>query len=127
VSERRYADELPVVVRHEEELLVGAVPRDAGAVRIRKRVESNRVARDFDVAVDRFDVERVPAADDDGGAIETLPDGSLSVPLFGEEIVVEKRKVVRERVVLRKEVVVERARLEESRLVERIDAAVDEE
>ena len=34
---------------------------------------------------------------------------------------------MRERVVLRKEVVVERARLEESRLVERIDAAVDEE
>ena len=30
--------------------------------------------------------ERVQVGDDDSGQIETLPDGSLSVPLFEEEL-----------------------------------------
>jgi uncharacterized protein (TIGR02271 family) len=43
--------------------------------------------------------------DDDSGEIEVLPDGSVSIPLFEEELVVTRRQVLRERVVIRKELV----------------------
>ena len=43
----------------------------------------------------------------DSGEVETLPDGSLSIPVFEEQIVVEKRLVVRERVVVRRTTVYE--------------------
>jgi uncharacterized protein (TIGR02271 family) len=35
--------------------------------------------------------------------VETLPDGSISIPVLEEELVVTKRLVVRERIVIRKE------------------------
>lgn len=41
----------------------------------------------------------------DSGEVETLPDGSVSIPVFEEQLVVEKRLVVRERIVVRKELV----------------------
>jgi stress response protein YsnF len=39
--------------------------------------------------------------------VETLPDGSVSIPVFEEQIVVTKRLVVRERVIVRKHTVYE--------------------
>jgi len=70
------------------------------------------------------EVGRTPAAERDSGQIETLPDGSISIPILEEELVVTKRVVVRERVILRKRVAVEdrvvRAQLRGERLV--IDA-----
>jgi uncharacterized protein (TIGR02271 family) len=56
--------------------------------------------------------ERVPVAPDDSGKIETLPDGSISIPLFEEELVVTRRTVLRERVIIRKEEVTEWERVE---------------
>ena len=47
-------------------------------------------------------METTPATEGDTGEVLTLPDGSLSIPLFEERIVVEKRLVVRERIVVRK-------------------------
>ena len=49
----------------------------------------------------------MPAAPDDSGKIETLPDGSISIPLYEEELVVTRRTVLRERVIVRKEEVTE--------------------
>ena len=46
-------------------------------------------------------------AEMDSGQVETLADGSLSIPVFEEQIVVTKRLVVRERVVIRKHTVFE--------------------
>ena len=57
--------------------------------------------------VERADLERVAAGDGDSGEIETLPDGSVSIPLFEEQLVVEKRLVVRERVIVSKRTLVE--------------------
>lgn len=42
-------------------------------------------------------------AENDSGEIEVLPDGSVSIPLFEEGLVVTRRQVLRERVVIRKE------------------------
>ena len=57
--------------------------------------------------VEHADLERVEAGDGDSGEIETLPDGSVSIPLFEEQLVVEKRLVVRERVIVSKRTLVE--------------------
>jgi stress response protein YsnF len=48
-------------------------------------------------------VDRKPAEAGDSGQVETLADGSISIPIFEEEIVVTKRMVVRERLIVRKE------------------------
>jgi stress response protein YsnF len=48
------------------------------------------------------DVEHTPPFEGDQGEVLSLPDGSLSVPVFEEQLVVPPTWVVRERVVLRK-------------------------
>jgi uncharacterized protein (TIGR02271 family) len=106
-GESRPRAEDATLVRHEEELSVDKSWRGVGSIRARREVEPEKVreryARDRDTLVQ----ERVPAADDDSGRIETLPDGSISIPIFEEELVVTKRTVLRERVIIRKEQVTE--------------------
>lgn len=92
----------PTIVRHEEELHVEPVRRYAGSVRVHKRVERHGVADVVERRIEAYDVERIPPEGADSREIEMLPDGSVSVPLLAEEIVVEKRRVVRERVVVRR-------------------------
>lgn len=97
----------PELVRYEEELEVGARSEEAGAVRVRKRVESDSVEQRIPREVEHAELERVAADDEDSGLVETLQDGSISIPVFEEELVVTKRLVVRERVIVRKETRVE--------------------
>ena len=114
------------VVRHEEELVLGAEEEEIGAVRARKLVE----ARDHEEVVAReledADVERMAAEVGDSGRIETLPDGSVSIPLLEEEIVVSKRTVVRERVVIRKRTLTEQHTVRAELRRERIEFDADE-
>ena len=56
-----------------------------------------------------------------------MPDGSVSVPVFEEEIVITKRLVVRERIVIRKTTTSEVQRVEEEVRKERVEVEVDEE
>ena len=91
------------VTRYEEELDVGAEATEAGAVRVRKSVEAEPVEQEVDRQVERAEVDRVPVEGEDSGLVETLPDGSVSIPIFEEELLVTKRLVVRERLVVRKE------------------------
>jgi uncharacterized protein (TIGR02271 family) len=112
----------PFIIRHEEELIADKRTRDAGKVRVHKRVESRAIERQVPRSIEHYEVERVPPADEDSGEIESLPDGSISVPLFGEEIVVDKRRVVRERVIVRKEIATEQRVVTDERRIERISA-----
>jgi uncharacterized protein (TIGR02271 family) len=66
-------------------------------------------------------IDRLPAADGDSGEIETLPDGSISIPILEEELVVTKRIVVRERIVVHKEVVTETEHVEAELRRERVE------
>ena len=75
--------------------------------------------------IEHGDLERIDAGAEDSGEIETLPDGSVSIPLFEERLVVEKRLVVRERVVVRKRTVVEEAAVEADVRRERLDVEAD--
>ena len=113
------------LVRHEEELSIAKERYEAGSVRARKTVETEQLAevvpRDFEEA----ELERAPAAENDSGRIETLPDGSVSIPIFEEELVVTKRTVVRERVIIRKRTVTEQHRIEAELRRERIEIEAD--
>jgi uncharacterized protein (TIGR02271 family) len=95
------------LTRHEEELVVGTRAVDAGSVRAHKTVTSERVSTTATRQSEEYDhLDRIPASEGDSGQIETLEDGSISIPILEEELVVTKRLVVRERVILRKHVTV---------------------
>jgi uncharacterized protein (TIGR02271 family) len=116
------------LLRSEEELRVGTRMRER-TVLARKQVETNAVEQPFERRVESYEaVERVDVGETDSGEIETLPDGSISIPILEEELVVTKRLVVRERIVLRKRVTTEtevvRAELRRERLtLEQEDAS----
>ena len=118
--------ERPETVRHEQELEVGRRLAPLGNVHFEMRVETEGVADYVPQAVERVTVERVPAGRVDSGEIETLADGSVSIPVLEEEIVVTKRVVVRERIVVRKEVATEVERVEAELRREHVDVDVRE-
>ena len=97
------------VVLSEEQLRVSTTQEQVGAVRAVKHVDTQTVTERVDRSVEHADTERVGVPDGgvDSGQVETLEDGSLSIPVFEEQIVVTKRLVVRERVIVRKHTVVE--------------------
>ena len=109
------------IVRHEEELVVDRRDVAAGSVKARKVTDVEHVTEQVARELEHADVERVAADDGDSGEIETLPDGSVSIPLFEEQLVVTKRLVVRERVIVRKRTVTEQQRVEADLRHERIE------
>jgi uncharacterized protein (TIGR02271 family) len=116
----------PSVTRHEEELLVAREPVEAGSVRVHTLVDTEAVAEHADTQAEQFDqAERVPAGESDSGKIETLEDGSISIPLLEEQLVVTKRLVVRERVIVRKRTVSESHRIEAELRRERVAVEAD--
>lgn len=116
----------PEQIRSEEELEIGRVGREAGRVRARKVVDHERVEQVVPVAVEHAAPERVAVAEGDSGQVETLPDGSVSIPVFEEQLVVEKRLVVRERVIIRKHTVYEEQRVTADLARERVEIEADD-
>jgi uncharacterized protein (TIGR02271 family) len=90
------------VIRAEEELRVDTVQHEVGRVRARKVVETEHVEEVVPRYTERAEVERADVEPGDSGQVETLPDGSIPIPVFEEQLIVEKRLVVVERVILRK-------------------------
>ncbi len=114
------------VERHEEELVgVEGVWRGAGYVRARKKVDRERFDRRVPFDREELELERVPTEEGDSGEIETLEDGSISIPIYEEEVVVSKRVVLRERVVIRKRVVTEQRRVRTKLRKERVEIDAD--
>jgi uncharacterized protein (TIGR02271 family) len=91
--------------RHEDEASVAKRWQGVGCVRARREIEREPVRAVYPRQRERVAQERVPVDENDSGRIETLPDGSISIPLFEEELVVTKRTVLRERIVIRRETV----------------------
>lgn len=117
----------PSVVRHEEELLTRVLSQETGSVRARKVVETERAWEDVARGVEHAEIERAGASGADSGEIETLPDGSVSIPLFEEELVITKRLIVRERVIIRKQTVIAHERVETDLRRERVEIEADPE
>ena len=111
----------------EERLVTGTETVRTGSVRARKEIDVERVEQVVPRGVEHADLERVTVLEGDSGQVETLPDGSLSIPVFEEQIVVEKRLVVRERIIVRKHTVVEDHVVEATLRKERVEVDVDDE
>lgn len=89
------------VTLSEEELAVGKTRQQAGTVRVGKHVETEHVSRDVPVTREEVTVERRPV---DGMSAKgaRIENDEVTVPLYEEEVVVEKRTVPKEELVVKK-------------------------
>src|ERR687890_1624550 len=115
-------DELRVQ-RSEEELLAGTREREAGAMKVRKRVRTDREQIEVPTRREEVSVERVPVR---GEASEAqIGADEVSVPVVEDEVVVQKKPVVKEEIRIRKDVVHERQIVEEDVRREEVDIEDD--
>jgi uncharacterized protein (TIGR02271 family) len=114
----RDGDEIRVQ-RSEEELRVGTREREAGEVGVRKQVRTEREQVRVPTRHEEVSVERVPVNEDGTGA--EIGDDEVSVPVVEEEVVVEKRPVVKEEIRVRKDVVEDEQVVEEDVRKEEVD------
>ena len=111
-------DELRVQ-RTEEELVAGTRLREAGQLKVRKRVRTDHEQIAVPTRHEEVSVERVPVS---GEATEAeIGEDEVSVPVTEEEVVVSKRPVVKEEVRIRKDVVEDTEVVEEDVRREEID------
>ncbi|MDP9456332.1 MAG: YsnF/AvaK domain-containing protein [Actinomycetota bacterium] len=106
------------VERQEEELRAGVREREAGQVNVRKTVHTEREQIAVPKRREEVSVDRVPVNDGTPGEIG---EDEVSVPVVEEEVVVEKRPVIKEEVRIRKDVVQEEEIVEEDVRKEEID------
>ncbi len=111
-------DELRVQ-RTEEELHAGTREREAGSLRVRKRVRTDREQIEVPTRHEEVTVERVPVEGEASGT--EIGDDEVSVPVTEEEVVVEKRPVAKEEVRVRKDVVEDTETVEEDVRREEVD------
>ena len=115
-------DELRVQ-RTEEELAAGTREREAGAMRVKKRVRTDREQIEVPTRHEEVSVERVPV---EGEATEAqIGEDEVVVPVTEEEVVTEKRAVAKEEVRIRKDVVEDTETVEED--VRREEVEVEDE
>ncbi len=108
------------VQRTEEELAAGTREREAGQVRVNKQVRTDREQlrvpkRREEVSVERVPVEGREASEADIGEDEVV------MPVTEEEVVVDKRPVVKEEIRVRKDAVQDEELVEENVRREEID------
>jgi uncharacterized protein (TIGR02271 family) len=114
-------DELRVQ-RTEEELAAGTREREAGQVRVSKRVRTDRESVEVPTRHEEVSVERVPVSEGAAAATEAqIGEDEVRVPLTEEEVVVEKRPVAKEEVRIRKDVVEDTEVVEEDVRKEEVD------
>ena len=114
------------LTRNEEELVPRTTTEQVGSIRLRKHVDTYPVKKVVAREVEHAETgEPVGPNENDSGKIETLADGSVSVPVFEEELDVTKRLVVRERVIVRKATITDKHRIEAELRRERIEVDTD--
>ena len=112
------------MTRSEDVLHVAKTTREAGRVRLRKWVETERVSEAVPVAREVVNVEREPVTADNIDKAMAGPDISEAeheVTLHEEQVVAETETVPKERVRLNKEVVVGEEQVEADLRRERIE------
>jgi len=112
-------DELRVQ-RSEEELRVGTREREGGSVNVRKRVRVEREQVRVPTRREEVTVERVPVEGRAAPEAE-IGGGEVQIPVVEEEIVVEKRPVVKEELRIRKDVVEDQEVVEADLRKEEVD------
>ena len=95
------------LTRSEEELRIGKRPVIGGEVRIGKHVRTAHVSQPVTKLREEVVIERRPVAS--GVELDTsISEGEVRIPVMAEEIVVEKRAVVKEELVISKRIVEDR-------------------
>ena len=112
-------DELRVQ-RTEEELRAGTREREAGALNVRKRVRTEREQVNVPTRHEEVSVERVPVNDREASEAE-IGEDEVTMPVTEEEVVTEKRPVVKEELRIRKDVVEDEEVVEEDVRREEVD------
>src|ERR687889_1870703 len=121
-SDLEEEDELRVQ-RSEEELLAGTREREAGSVKVRKRVRVDRERIEVPTRHEEVSVERVPVSGESTEA--QIGADEVSVPVVEHEVVVQKKPVAKEEIRIRKDVVHERQIVEEDVRREEVDIGDD--
>jgi uncharacterized protein (TIGR02271 family) len=104
----------------EEELAVGKRERQAGAVEVEKRVETEHVRKTVPVMREEVTVERRPITD--ARSVDARFEGEeIRIPLTEEEVVVDKRAVAKEELVINKHQVQEEKTVEAALRKERAE------
>jgi stress response protein YsnF len=98
-----------------------------GDSEVRKNFEARRHEDHQPGDVEDIELEHIDPNEEDSGEIETLPDGSLSIPILEEELVITKRVVVRERIIIRKQIQKEQVLVEADLRRERVSIVADPE
>jgi uncharacterized protein (TIGR02271 family) len=107
------------VQRTEEELAAGTREVEAGELRVRKNVRTERESVEVPTRHEEVSVERVPLS---GEASEAqIGEDEVNVPVTEEVAVVSKRPVVKEEIRIRKDVVEDTEVVEEDVRREEID------
>ena len=113
------------ITRSEEELAVGTRKQEAGRVRMRKTVETDRVSETVPVEHEEARITREPVAQDEAHGGE-IGEQTLEVELEEEVPEVEKRAVPKERVRLDKDTETEERTVDADLRKERIEVEHDE-
>jgi uncharacterized protein (TIGR02271 family) len=113
-------DELRVQ-RTEEELRAGTREREAGALNVRKRVRTDREQISVPTRHEEVSVERVPVEEGRHASNAEIGEDEVVMPVTEEEVVVEKRPVVKEEIRVRKDVVQDEEVVEEDVRREEVD------
>jgi uncharacterized protein (TIGR02271 family) len=113
-------DELRVQ-RTEEELRAGTRVREAGALKVRKRVRTDREQVSVPTKHEEVSVERVPVEEGREASEAEIGDDEVVMPVTEEEVVTEKRPVVKEEVRIRKDSVQKEEVVEEDVRREEVD------
>ena len=97
----------------EENFQAGSSWTHGDDIKLRKWVQSEPFYQEFNRDAEELDADHVPPEPGDDGEVHELADGTLSIPVFEEQIVVTRRTVVRERVLLRRQIVAETVQVNE--------------
>ncbi|HEY9516566.1 MAG TPA: DUF2382 domain-containing protein [Gemmatimonadaceae bacterium] len=105
----------------EEEIRVGKRQVQAGGVDVRKTVETHHVEQPVTRRREEVEIERRPLQADRTGGPAEFKEGETHIPLMEEEVVVEKRPVAKEEIVIRKHTVEDTENVEADIRKERVD------
>ena len=103
IDSDRYQQVRDHFVRHEEELAVAKEERTAGAVRLRKWVETQPVTAEVELQRETAHVTREPVDQPTGGD-HAFEEQEVEIPLHAEKAVVQKQTVAKERIGIEKDV-----------------------
>lgn len=109
------------MTRSEEELRIGKREVEAGEVVVNKSVETEHVSTPVERRVERVRVERRPVTGATASMEASIQDGEIRIPIVEEEVVVEKRPVVKEEILLTRDVESETEVVESELRKERVD------